>query len=184
MSARSIIPHTNGSTITFYTSGYNNIPPTPIPAYTPLASSVPIASQHEFLLIATRIAKLYWNIHLHGLVFISPDIYDLVWAGRSDTVHLVSIGAISKATRADMNLSTSPRPSQSVLPSEPSELFGVDYRYSSPEHTGRTGNPIDQRSDIFHCFQHLFSSFIYQKYLQHRSTLICFSHGFIPFCDK
>jgi hypothetical protein len=30
----------------------------------------------------------------------------------------------------------------------PSNSVGIDYRYSSPEHTGRTGNPIDSRSGI------------------------------------
>ena len=61
------------STITFYTQPDNRKEQdktnviTHIPAYTPISSSVPFTKPIEYLNIAIRILKLYWNIHMEGI---------------------------------------------------------------------------------------------------------------------
>lgn len=185
LKATKLIPHSGASTtatITFYlkldqpaqSNGSPKVSPIPvhIPAYTPFASSLPISDPREFISVAIRILKLYWNIHMEGLVFMVPNVLDLVWAGRSETIQLVSVGSISKPSIAiSSNKHTSPvsqvkgikqqngrdndgSPTPSLqddisrMTMNDNHLASVDYRYSSPEHTGRTGNPIDTRSVI------------------------------------
>eukprot|EP00026_Physarum_polycephalum_P000069 Phypoly_transcript_00069.p1 GENE.Phypoly_transcript_00069~~Phypoly_transcript_00069.p1 ORF type:complete len:1500 (+),score=218.75 Phypoly_transcript_00069:162-4661(+) len=123
-----------------------------IPAFTPIASSLPILDPREFVSIAIRVLKLYWNVHMGGLVFVSPSISDLIWTGRSDSIQLVSVGLICPVSTINPKLQSTDiyGLTETGLKSlSPSTSVGIDYRYSSPEHTGRTGNPIDSRSDIY-----------------------------------
>lgn len=117
---------------------------------------------------------------MNGLVFIVPNVVDLLWAGRSDTIQLVSIGSISKPflplskfhsiSNHDNNDNNDNNDNQHVsspssvhhdpasllnISSNDNYLASVDYRYSSPEHTGRTGNPIDTRSVILYKLTYL-----------------------------
>lgn len=102
-----------------------------------LSQSLPIPQLKTYVDLALRVMNILWNIHKLG--FTHNDIAaECFVMDQNNELILVDIGEPTEIGIA------------ATLPAPDSSHEGVlNYNYTSPEHTGRTKNVIDQRSDIY-----------------------------------
>eukprot|EP00026_Physarum_polycephalum_P000057 Phypoly_transcript_00057.p1 GENE.Phypoly_transcript_00057~~Phypoly_transcript_00057.p1 ORF type:complete len:2589 (+),score=470.61 Phypoly_transcript_00057:138-7904(+) len=107
--------------------------------YVMLASISPISSASDYLSIAHAIVSYFWELHKSGVVYNNVNINSLVMMKTLDGW---------KTSALDM-LEALESTSISRKSDVASACADTAFKYASPEHTGRTGNSVDVRSDIY-----------------------------------
>jgi serine/threonine protein kinase len=106
--------------------------------YTTLEGYGPIIGLSNYVDVILQILNTFWNLHILGFVHNDVESACLLIDRNTQEVVLVDIG---EPTEIGIG---------ATLPGANSASEGIlNYRYTSPEHTGRTRNVIDQRSDIY-----------------------------------
>lgn len=106
--------------------------------YVMLEGCVPILQLNEYVDIAVKILNIFWNLHKLGYVHNDVGMECLMIDKSSQDVIMVDIG---EPTEIGIGAT--------IVGSENGADEILNYNYTSPEHTGRTKNVIDQRSDIY-----------------------------------
>lgn len=106
--------------------------------YTMLEGSVPLVHLSEYVDIALKIITIFWNLHKLGYVHNDVGMDCLMIDKSTQEVVMVDIGEPTEIG-IGATLVGNDSTSEEIL----------NYNYTSPEHTGRTRNVIDQRSDIY-----------------------------------
>ncbi len=107
--------------------------------YTMLGDCVPIVQLKDYVDVVLQILNIFWNIHRLGFLHNDIAMECIAFDPTTNQVILVDIGEPTEIGIGSTLSGADPATNDGIL----------NYNYTSPEHTGRTRNVIDQRSDIY-----------------------------------
>lgn len=107
--------------------------------YVMLEGVAPIIQLADYVDIVLQILNIFWSLHKLGFVHNDIGIECLMIDRAIQEVVMVDIGEPTEIG-IGATLEGAPEPTYEGI---------LNYSYTSPEHTGRTRNVIDQRSDIY-----------------------------------
>lgn len=103
-----------------------------------LEGCVPVIHLADYVDVVLKVLNIFWSFHKLGYVHNDIGIECLMIDRATQEVVMVDIG---EPTEIGIGAT--------LEGAEPSIEGILNYNYTSPEHTGRTRNVIDQRSDIY-----------------------------------
>ena len=107
--------------------------------YSMLEGSAPVVQLADYVDVVLKILSILWAMHKMGYVHNGVGIECLMIDRSTQEVIMVDIGEPTEIGIGE-TLEGSAEPTNEGI---------LNYTYTSPEHTGRTRNVIDQRSDIY-----------------------------------
>jgi serine/threonine protein kinase len=107
--------------------------------FTMMDGYAPIIQLGEYVDVVLKILHIFWGMHRLGFVHNDIGMECLMIDRATQEVVMVDIGEPTEIGIGAV-LDGAPEPTTEGI---------LNYSYTSPEHTGRTRNVIDQRSDIY-----------------------------------